>query len=113
MSEKVRIRSRRNQEAKRQIPLSQRKLEDTEASLLDIETIKSKMIQTTTDWHKGGKKSKVSREMSLREPVLAKLESEEFGMNDLEEWQRKTCKSKWCYKVEKDDNNEEEDLEFK
>ena len=31
-------------------------------------------------------------------------------MDNLEEWQRKTCKSKWCYKVAKDDNNEEEDM---
>jgi hypothetical protein len=61
MSERVRIRSRRNQEASKQAPLSQRKLSDTSASLFEVESVRSKMIQTTKEWYKGLRKDKKGR----------------------------------------------------
>ena len=47
MSQKARIRSRRNQEAKRQLPFSQRKLSEADTSVVEMESLKSKMAQTT------------------------------------------------------------------
>lgn len=65
------------------------------------------MAQTTSEWHKGSKRSKINRQFSLHEP-FAKFESEQLIGDDLQEWQRKTCKAKWCYKVAKDDFSENE-----
>lgn len=65
MSEKVRIRSRRNQQAIRQIPVSQKKISNISVSDLEINDIKMKMNQTTKSWYKSLKKDKIGKDSTI------------------------------------------------
>ena len=106
MIEKARIRGRRNKEAERQKPMSQRKIESVEIGVMDKEAIRTKMSQTTTDWLGKTRKGFRTDEMSFGVTKREEMESEEVGK--LEEWQRRTCRAKWCYKVDREDIENEE-----
>jgi hypothetical protein len=66
--------------------------------------VATKMMQTTDKWFKNHKKSAIQKQNSMNEPILSKYESDELNGDNLDEWQRKTCRSKWCYKVVRDDD---------
>lgn len=46
----------------------------------------------------------MSRELSLNQPKAMQVQvGFDTPTDNLEEWQRKTCNSKWCYRAPKDD----------
>ncbi len=46
----------------------------------------------------------MSRDLSFKEEKVIKAQKKfDLGTDNLEEWQRKTCNSKWCYKEQKED----------
>lgn len=103
MAEKVRIRNRRNKEAQKRAPLTQRTLSESKYTTDERKDVESKMAATVQAWHTGGSKSNYRRELSLRGGSLAKIEDDfEVKKGDLERWQ-KTNNTKWCSKREKKD----------
>jgi hypothetical protein len=64
MSERVRIRARRNSEAQKQVPLTQRTISELKIGELEGQNIKSKMANTTKEWYPSLKKH--SREFSFK-----------------------------------------------
>jgi hypothetical protein len=62
------------------------------------------MTKTAKEWYPTLKDRRMSREMSFKEEKVLREEHEfDIGTDSLEEWQRKTCNSKWCYNAPKDD----------
>ena len=85
MSERVRVRSRRNAEAERQTPITQRTISEIRGGV-EEEIVWDRMSKTTKEWWPGNVGLRW-RENSCRAKI-----SEVDG---LEEWQRQTCHGHW------------------
>jgi hypothetical protein len=76
MSERVRIRTRRNKEAEKQVPLTQRTISEIRVGEIENQNIRTKMSQTTQEWYpalKGDRERKITRDLSFRQPRVGNL----------------------------------------
>lgn len=62
------------------------------------------MSKTNQDWYKTMNKTGIGRELSLQEGQAGESKFED----DLEAWQRKTCRAKWCLKGKESESAENE-----
>jgi hypothetical protein len=98
MSEKLRIRARRNKEAERRTPLRQRAISELKpAGSYERDNVISTMSKTTQEWHCASKERR-GRELSMRGNI-GRVDEFEVKEGDLESWQRRTQNSKWCFKT--------------
>ena len=76
MSEKVRIRNRRNDEAKRQSSLYQRQLPDLAGSSIEVDDVKAKMSKTSKAWCSGLRKDRLKHQFPDKKVSLSQLETD-------------------------------------
>jgi len=77
MSERVRIRSKRNSEAEKQIPMSQRTISDLRITELEDENIRAKVSKTAQEWYptlKSESKGRKVRDILSRQSGISRLE---------------------------------------
>lgn len=74
MSQKVRIRNRRNLEAESRVPKTQRALSEHQKNQFDQESVQSQMAKTTKDFYKTMQRNGIQRKASMREGNLTNLD---------------------------------------
>jgi hypothetical protein len=77
MSERVRIRTRRNSEAEKHIPISQRTISVLQIGELEDQNIREKMSKTAQEWHptlKTERKGRNIRDIVSRQSGISRLE---------------------------------------